>query len=162
VYSNSNQSPAVGGGPASDSWPARQLRSPVQSRSSRPGRIALFIPSDRPRVPAVGFPVPLPRIAISPPAPGLVLSLIFLSLISDHLPPSPASRTTVSLYARDVVVRRSQPGRPRRGSSRRAPVSGLAPEAARRLRFTARNLVGLTTLLTLTYPGSFPADGALV
>jgi hypothetical protein len=59
-----------------------------------------------------------------------------------------------------VVKRTLSSGvRPQVGGGIRGRVVCLSEESARRLKFVARNCRGFTTMLTLTYPASFPRDG---
>lgn len=64
--------------------------------------------------------------------------------------------------AQDVRVKRTSPTQGRFGGGPRGEVTALSRGSRRRLSLTARNLEGLTHMLTLTYPGEFPTDGRRV
>jgi len=83
--------------------------------------------------------------------------------ISDHAVSEPRQWGRVTVYARDVVVKRKWVGlqSPPPGGTR-GVIAGLSRAARRRLLLTARNLQGLCVLLTLTYPAEFPVDGRRV
>lgn len=72
--------------------------------------------------------------------------------------------TQVSVYSSEVVVKRrvinSQV--PTKKHAVRGAIGDFSEASCRRLKFTARNVEGLVTLLTLTYPAEFPTDGRKV
>lgn len=73
-------------------------------------------------------------------------------------------QASVQVYPTDVVVRRrmAHAKAPRVGGGHRGRIVGLSAASARNLSFIARNVEGLETMLTLTYPAAFPTDGRLV
>lgn len=74
----------------------------------------------------------------------------------------PAPELIIEVHHRDVrVIRRVSPTRHKGGGQRKA-ITGLSRQSRMRMYFTARNIPGLTHMLTLTYPGEYPSDGAAV
>ena len=90
-----------------------------------------------------------------PVPPGLVLRLKKRQEAEVH--------TSVEVYSQEVKVRRKrQQTLPSRGGGTRAKIRDFSARSARELLFRARNVEGLTAMLTLTYPGEFPTDGRKV
>ena len=89
------------------------------------------------------------------PEPGLVLRL--------KKRQEAETLTSVDVYLRDVQVKRKrQQTLSRAGGGTRAKIRDFSARSARELLFRARNVEGLTTMMTLTYPGEFPTDGRKV
>jgi hypothetical protein len=67
----------------------------------------------------------------------------------------------VEVFPEDVKVQRKLTSglRAQAGGGVRQAITGLSSDSARRLKFQARNITGMVTLLTLTYPHEFPTDG---
>lgn len=74
-------------------------------------------------------------------------------------------RTTLVCMPVDAKIRRSTARHPwdelqtRPTKVKRGRITRLSPASRRRLQITARNLQGLTTFVTCTYPSEFPGDG---
>lgn len=70
---------------------------------------------------------------------------------------------SVAIFPVDTVVKRKVHNpMTKRQVNARGRIVGLSEASARRLVFTARNVVGFRNMLTLTYPAEFPTDGKLV
>lgn len=68
----------------------------------------------------------------------------------------------VRLMKCDVEVKRRFSGRSRCGSSKRGKITCLSLKARHRLLVQARNVDGIVTEVTLTWPSRFPTDGLVV
>lgn len=68
----------------------------------------------------------------------------------------------VRLLKEDVEVSRRFSGRGRCGSGKRGKIVGLSYKARHRLLIQARNVAGMVTEATLTWPSEFPTDGLVV
>lgn len=73
-------------------------------------------------------------------------------------------RLEVVVKLRDVQVRRMIHSRRSSSgtASRRREIAGFSRKSGRRLVATARNVDGLSKMITLTYPAVYPKDGAMV
>lgn len=75
----------------------------------------------------------------------------------------PETLITISVFPRETTVQRKRSlTLPQKGGGTRNKIRDFSPRAARNLKFKARNVEGLVTMVTLTYPGEFPTDGRKV
>ena len=75
--------------------------------------------------------------------------------------PKPEASAEVAVYARDVRVRRkiTHSRAVNSGGGSRGKIIRLTRQAKRNMLHHARNVEGLTVMITLTYPGEYPTDG---
>jgi hypothetical protein len=83
-------------------------------------------------------------------------------------PPAPRDwRVQVEIYPVDVKVKQKGRYQPSPKAAKVKPgkkqkIVSLSDKSRRALVFTARNVTGLTHMITLTYPSDFPSDGQTV
>lgn len=79
---------------------------------------------------------------------------------------SGSNRVSIEIYAQDVCIKRKRGGTQvksvRRQPTPRKAITCLSDKSRRALTFKARNIEGVTHMLTLTYPAEFPLDGKTV
>src|SRR4051794_20769799 len=68
----------------------------------------------------------------------------------------------LTVYQRDVVVRRRQGPEGHVGGGKRGSILALTRQSRARLVHCARNLESLPWFITLTYPARFPTNGRVV
>ncbi len=74
----------------------------------------------------------------------------------------PAPDIIIEEHSRDVRVRRRVSIERKKGGGVRKEITMLSRQARQRMYFTARNIDGLTHMITLTYPAEYPHDGEVV